>query len=70
MRRRLTPATHAGLVARRLTFRDVFTAVVGFFLFVAVLLRVRWRRRDFGLRLAAAEEQSLAEAPAGSLHQE
>ena len=35
----------ADLVAKRLTFRDVFTAVAVFFSFVAALIRVRWRRQ-------------------------
>ena len=40
-----TPAMQAGLVAKRLTFRDVFTAVVTFFSFLALLIRLRcWRQ--------------------------
>ena len=49
-----TPAMQAGLVARRLPFRDVFTAVGGSFLFVAVLLRVRCPRQALALPVAAA----------------
>ena len=40
-----TPAMQAGLVTKRLTFRDVFTAVAQFFLLVAVVIRVRCRRQ-------------------------
>ena len=36
-----TPAMQAGLVARRLTFRDVFAAVATFFSLAAPLIRVR-----------------------------
>ena len=49
-----TPAMQAGLVAKRLTFRDVFTAVGAFLSFVAALIGVRWRRQALALRLAAA----------------
>jgi len=49
-----TPAMQAGLATRRLTFRDMFTAVVAFLSFVAVLIRVRWQSQPFALRLAAA----------------
>jgi len=38
----------AGLVDRKLTFRDVFTAVATFFSLLALLIRVRWpRQRSF-----------------------
>jgi len=50
----MTPAMQAGLVAGRLTFRDVFTAVAAFLSFVAALIRVRWRRQALVLRSAAA----------------
>lgn len=49
-----TPAMQAGLVARRLTFRDVFTAVAAFLSFVASLIGVRWRCQVPMLRLATA----------------
>ena len=49
-----TPAMQAGLVAKRLTFRDVFTAAAGFFLFVAVLPRVTRRRQALIPRSALA----------------
>ena len=40
-----TPAMQAGLVGRTLTFRDIFTAVAGFLLLVALAIRVRCRRQ-------------------------
>ena len=40
-----TPAMQAGPLGRKLTFRDVFTAAAGLLVFVAVLLRVTWRRQ-------------------------
>ena len=40
-----TPAMQAGLVARRLSFRDVFTAVAVFFSFLVALFGVRCRRQ-------------------------
>ena len=40
-----TPAMQAGLVDRKLTFRDVFTAVATFLLLVVLAIRVRCRRR-------------------------
>ena len=49
-----TPATQAGLAGRKLTFRDVFTAAGRFFLFVAILLGVRWRPGERVPLLAAA----------------
>ena len=49
-----TPAMQAGLVAKRLTFRDVFTAVAGFFLFAALLIGVRWWRQELSQRFVAA----------------
>ena len=49
-----TPAMQAGLAAKRLTLRDVFTAAAGFFLFVAVLLRVTRRRQVLIPRSALA----------------
>ena len=50
-----TPAMQAGLVARRLTFRDVFTAVGDFFVFLAVLIGVRCPRQELMSRLAVAQ---------------
>jgi len=47
-------AKQAGLVAKRLTFRDVFTAVAGFLLLVVLEIRVRCRRQELVLSLAAA----------------
>ena len=41
----------AGLVGRKLTFRDVFTAVAAFFSLLAPLIRIRWRRQALMLRL-------------------
>ena len=38
-----TPAMQAGLVAKRITFRDVFTAVAGFLFLVALVIRFRNR---------------------------
>ena len=35
----------AGLVGRKLTFRDVFTAVAGFLFLVALVIRLRDRRK-------------------------
>ncbi len=40
-----TPAMQAGLVARRLSFRDVFTAVAAFFSLLGLLIRARCRRQ-------------------------
>ena len=42
-----TPAMQAGLVGRKLTFRDVFTAVAGFLFLVALV--IRFRNRHEGL---------------------
>jgi len=49
-----TPAMEAGLVAKRLTFRDVFTAVAEFLLVVALAIRVRCRRQELIPRSAPA----------------
>ena len=49
-----TPAMQAGLVAKRLTFRDIFTAAAAFLSFVAALIRVRWQGQPLSLHLAAA----------------
>jgi len=49
-----TPAMQAGLVGRKLTFRDVFTAVATFFSFLTLLIRVRCRRRALILRCETA----------------
>ncbi len=49
-----TPAMQAGLVARRLTFRDVFMAVTALLSFVAALIGVRWRGRGLVPNLTAA----------------
>lgn len=49
-----TPAMQAGLVARRLTFREIFTAGVGLLLFVLILVDFRRQRRTiYEQRLAA-----------------
>jgi len=40
----------AGLVAKRLTFRDIFTAAAAFLSFVAALIRVRWQGQPRGHR--------------------
>ena len=50
----MTRAMQAGLVDRKLTFRDVFTAVATLFSFVALLIRVRWRRQGLSQGLVAA----------------
>jgi len=50
-----TPAMQAGLVDRRLTFRDIFAAVADFFSFLALLIRTRWPRQEFISRLAVAQ---------------
>ena len=52
--RSMTRAMQAGLVDRKLTFRDVFTAVATLFSFVALLIRVRWRRQGLSQGLVAA----------------
>jgi len=44
----------AGLADRKLTFRDVFTAVATFFSLLALLARVRCWRQALAPRLAAA----------------
>ena len=38
-----TPAMQAGLVGRRLTFRDIFTSMAGFLFRVALVIRSRNR---------------------------
>ena len=53
----------AGLVGRKLSFRDVFTAVAEFFLFAALLIGVRWWRQELTHRVVAAWQQLLTEAP-------
>ncbi len=58
-----TPAMQGGLVDKQLTFRDVFTAVKNFFVFLAVLIWVRWRRQGLISHFAAAQQQLLTEAP-------
>jgi len=50
-----TPAMQAGLVARRLTFRDVFSAVAVFCSFVIALFRATCGRQEFISRLAVAQ---------------
>ena len=50
-----TPAMQAGLVAKRLTFRHVFTAVAEFLVVVALVIQVRCRRQGPVLDLAAAK---------------
>ena len=42
-------AMRAGLVTRRLTFRDIFTAVGAFLSFVAALIGLRWRPHALAL---------------------
>jgi len=50
----LTPAMQAGIVSKRLSFRDIFTAVATLFLCVVVLLlRESCREQDESLGLAA-----------------
>ena len=49
-----TPAMQAGLVAKRLTFRDVFTAAAGFLLLVALAIRLGNRHEGPIPRLALA----------------
>ena len=41
-----TPAMQAGLVRRRLSFRDVFTSQVAFFLFFLMVVVARYARLD------------------------
>jgi IS1 family transposase len=40
-----TPAMQAGLVGRKLTFRDIFTAVAEFLRLLALAIWMRWRRQ-------------------------
>ncbi len=49
-----TPAMQTGLVSRKLTFRDVFTAVAGFLLLVAALVMARCSLQRPVRRFAAA----------------
>ncbi len=49
-----TPAMQAGLVGRKLTFRDIFTAVAEFLCLMALAIRGRCWRQGIVLRLAAA----------------
>jgi transposase-like protein/IS1 family transposase len=49
-----TPAMQAGLVGRRLTFRDIFTAVAEFLRLMALAIRVRCRRQGLIPRSALA----------------
>ena len=49
-----TPAMQAGLVGKRLTFRDIFTAVARFLLLMALVIRVRCRCQGLIPRSAAA----------------
>ena len=58
-----TPAMQAGLAGRKLTFRDVLTAAAGCLLLVAPEICLRCRRQGLVLRLAAAQQQFLTEAP-------
>ena len=48
-----TPAMQAGLVARKLSFREIFTSTVGLLLFVALLI-------DFVADRHTLHKQSLA----------
>ena len=50
-----TPAMQAGLVGRKLTFRDVFMAVAGFVSFVVALIAVTWWRQALISHFAAAQ---------------
>jgi len=47
-------AIQAGPVARKLKFRDVFTTLGNLFVFLTVLVGIRWRPQAPSLRLAAA----------------
>ena len=58
-----TLAMQAGLVGRKLTFRDTLTAAAGFLLLVALAIRVGCRRQGLVLGLAAASQQFSMEAP-------
>jgi hypothetical protein len=49
-----TPAMQAGLVGRKLTFRDIFRGVAGFLLLVVLAIQVRWPRHGLVRGLAAA----------------
>ena len=49
-----TPAMQAGLVDRKLSFRNVFTALAGFVSLIVVLIGVRWQRQKTGQWLVAA----------------
>ena len=42
-----TPAMQAGLAKKRLSFRDVFTSQVAFFLFVLMMVVAGFSRFDF-----------------------
>ena len=53
----------AGLVAKQLTLRDVFTAVGTLLSFLTVLIRVSWRRQALIARLSDPQEQFPMEAP-------
>ena len=48
------PKAECGMWGRRLTLRDVLTAVAACVSFVAALIGVRWRRQGLAPRLAAA----------------
>ncbi len=48
-------APHGFLRLKRLTFRDVFTAVAGLVSFVVALIGVRWRRQGLISHFAAAQ---------------
>jgi hypothetical protein len=49
-----TPAMQAGFVGRKLTFRDIFTAVAEFLRLTALVIRVGCWCQGFIPRLAAA----------------
>ena len=50
----LTPATQAGLVSMRLTFREIFTAVATLFLCVVILLLWKSSQTEDGVLSRAA----------------
>ncbi len=58
-----TPAKQADLVDKQLTFPDVFTALAGFLLLIALAIRVRCWRQGPVLGLAALQQHLATEAP-------
>ena len=55
-------------MGRKLTFRDIFTAVAGFLLLAALAIMGRCQRQELVLDLAAAQQQFLTEAPLSETH--